>query len=128
MAWRISSSVGVGFFSRKAWLVMIMPGVQKPHCRPCSGHEAFLEGMQGAVLLEAFDGHNLAPVGLHREHRARLHGPAVENDRAGPAVGGVAADMGAGEAEHLADEVDEEQAGLDVRLVLLTVDRHLDRA
>src|SRR4029450_287980 len=31
-----------------------------------------------------------------------------------------------GEAEHLADEVDEEEPGLDVGLVLLAVDRHLD--
>src|SRR4030095_459087 len=90
------------------------------------GHEAFLEGVEGAVLFGAFHGHDLALVRLHREHRARLHGASVEDDRAGPAMRGVAADMGAGEAEHLADEVDEEEPGLDVGLVLLTVDRHLD--
>src|ERR671913_358406 len=36
MASRISASVGSGFFSRKAVAVRIMPGVQNPHCRPCS--------------------------------------------------------------------------------------------
>src|SRR5207247_8784736 len=83
-------------------------------------------GTPDARLPEALRRHHLALVGLRREQRARLHGAAVEDDGAGPAVRGVAADMGAGETEHLADEVDEEEPGLDVRLVLLAVDRHPD--
>src|SRR5262249_61705868 len=33
---RISSSLGCGFFSSNAQADMIIPGVQNPHCNPCS--------------------------------------------------------------------------------------------
>ena len=35
-AHRTSSSVGSGFSSSSALAASIIPGVQKPHCRPCS--------------------------------------------------------------------------------------------
>src|SRR6185503_14672690 len=35
-AQRTSSSVGSGFSSSRALAASIMPGVQKPHCKPCS--------------------------------------------------------------------------------------------
>src|SRR2546423_8054424 len=36
MALRISASLGDGFRARKSTAVIIRPGVQKPHCSPCS--------------------------------------------------------------------------------------------
>src|SRR3954469_16578378 len=36
MAHRMSSSDGRGFSSRRCFATSIMPGVQKPHCSPCS--------------------------------------------------------------------------------------------
>ena len=42
--------------------------------------ESFLHRMQFAVLRQAFDGRDLRAVGLHGEHRARLHRLAVELD------------------------------------------------
>src|SRR3954454_1634853 len=42
--------------------------------------ERLLERVQAALGAEAFDGGDLRPVGLHREHRAALHGVAVEMD------------------------------------------------
>ncbi len=36
MACRISASLGSGVRASRAVAVIIMPGVQKPHCRPCS--------------------------------------------------------------------------------------------
>ncbi len=36
IAVRISSSEGSGFSSSSARAVITIPGVQKPHCRPCS--------------------------------------------------------------------------------------------
>src|SRR5262249_44585334 len=65
-------------------------------------------------------------VGLHRQHRARLHRLAVEQDGADAAVGGVAADVRAGQAQVLAQEVHEEQPGLDLELLGSAVHRHLD--
>ena len=41
----------------------------------------------------------LRAVGLHREHRAGLHGDAIQQDGAGAALAGVAADLGAGEPD-----------------------------
>src|SRR3954453_17590951 len=35
--------------------------------------ESFLHGVEFSVLLEPLDGGDLAPVGLHRKERARLH-------------------------------------------------------
>ena len=48
---------------------------------------------------------------------------AVDVDGARAALARVAADVGAGEVEFLADQLDEQASGLDVRLPLLTVDR-----
>ena len=62
---------------------------------------------------------DLAPVGLRGEHRAGLHRLAVEQHRAGPAGGGVAADVGRREPAHLAQEVHEQQPRLDVVGALL---------
>src|SRR5712691_2740028 len=94
--------------------------------QPVLGHEAFLERVEPAVLLEAFHRHDLFAPGLDREHRARLHGSAIEDDGAGSAVRRVAADVSAGEPEDVADQVDEQEARLDVGLVLLAVDGDLD--
>src|SRR6266851_7457013 len=44
MARRISSSVGRGFFLRKATLVISMPGVQYPHWSPCSAMKLSCNG------------------------------------------------------------------------------------
>ena len=52
-------------------------------------------------------------VGLGGEHRARLHRLAVEQHGARAARRGVAADVGAGEAEHVAQVLHEQRAGLD---------------
>src|SRR5205823_2465973 len=53
---------------------------------------------------------------------ARLDRAVVQEDGAGPAACSVAADVGAGEADRLADEVDQQQPGLDFGAVLLAVD------
>src|SRR5262249_54775236 len=95
--------------------------------QPVLGHEAFLQGMELAVLLEPFHRHELLAPGLDGEQRARLHRPPIHQDRAGAAVGGVAADVGAGQPEHVAQHVHEQEARLDVGLVRLTVDRKLDQ-
>src|SRR5438067_4366233 len=88
--------------------------------------EAFLHGVELAVLLEALDGSDLMSVGLHGEEGARLHRLPLEQHGAGAAVGGVAADMRSGHAQVLAQEVDEEQARLDLRLLGVAVDGDLD--
>ena len=105
---------------------MIMPGVQNPHCRPCFSQNAFWSGcrpssgaMPSIVVI-------VRAVRLDREHRAGLHGLAVDVDGAGAALARVAADVGTGQVEILAERLDEEASRLDVELPSRPVDRQLD--
>src|SRR4029453_15809562 len=81
--------------------------------------------MELAVLLESLHRHELFTLSLDGEQGARLHGPAVHEDRAGAAVGRIAPDVGAGQPQDVADHVHQQEARLDVGLVLLAVDREL---
>src|ERR671930_2012899 len=84
--------------------------------------EGLLQRMQLAVVGETLDRRDLAAVGLDCEHGARLHGAAVEMDRAGAADRRVAADLRPGQAEVVAQEVDEQRPRLDLRLAPDAVD------
>src|SRR5690606_14142529 len=88
--------------------------------------EALLHGVQLAARGDRLDGLQRSPVGLHREHGAALRGAPVEHDRTGPAAGRVAADVGAGELQVLADEVHQQRARLDLAFDLLSVHRQTD--
>ena len=70
----------------------------------------------------ALDGGDGRAVGLDGQHRARLHGAAIDVDGARAALAGVAADVGAGEVQVLAQGLDEEPSGLDIELPLRSVD------
>src|SRR4051812_48667133 len=77
--------------------------------------EALLERMERAVrALHPLDRADVGAVGLDRQHRAALHGLAVDRDRAGAALARITADVGAGELEVLAEELDEHPSRLDV--------------
>ena len=88
--------------------------------------EAFLQGVQLAVLGQAFNRRDLRAIGLDGEDGARLGAAAVDEHRAGTALAGVAADVGAGQEQLLAEEVDEEQPGFHVRFSYLAIDGHRD--
>jgi hypothetical protein len=75
-------------------------------------------------LADALDGRHRGAFGLHGEDRAGLHGTAIQVDGAGAALGGVAAHMGAGELKLLADELDQQHAGVDGGRYRLAVDGH----
>src|SRR5216684_19228 len=82
----------------------------------------FLDAIELAILLQSFDRHHVAPVGLDGERRARLDGLAVEQHRTGAAARGIAADVRAGHGEVFAEEVDQQQARLDLAFARGTVD------
>src|SRR5262249_54144423 len=65
-----------------------------------------------------------AAVGLERQRGAGLHGDAVEMDHAGAALRGVAANMGAGQPQMFAQELDQEGTGIDVGGDGFAVHRH----
>jgi len=54
--------------------------------------EALLEGMQLAVRSRSLDGGDLCSVRLHGRYGAGSYGVTVEQDGAGSAEGGLAAD------------------------------------
>jgi len=98
------------------------PGRAEPALERVVVVERLLDGVQRPVTGEALDGGHLAAVGLHGEHRARLHALPVEVHRACTAVAGVASHDGAGLAEALPQVVDEQRAGLDIVGVVHAVD------
>ncbi len=63
-------------------------------------------------------------VGLDRQDGARLHGLAVQMDRAGATRRGVTADVGTGQPNDVADVVHEQGAWFDVTGVTRSVDLH----
>ena len=67
------------------------------------GEEGFLQRRQRAVAVaEALDRLDRAARDLAHRDQAGADLPAVEQHRAGAAVAGIAADLGAGEAEVVA--------------------------
>ena len=84
--------------------------------------EAFLERVHASGASNALDRLDAGAVGLDGEHRTALEGAPVHDHGAGAAAGGIAADVGAGEGQLLADEVDEQEARLDLDGVRGAVD------
>ena len=64
---------------------------------------ARLIGVEGVPGSQSLDGDHAAAIGLHSEHGAGLDGLAVKHHGAGPADGGFAADVRAGQPYHLAE-------------------------
>ena len=75
-----------------------------------------------ARVGQALDGLDLGAVALHRQHQAAAHDLAVDAHGAGAADAVLAADVAAGEAEILAQEIDQRLARLDALGDALAVD------
>jgi hypothetical protein len=69
--------------------------------------KSLLDGVQLAVLGHAFDCGQVFALGLDREHGAALDGLAVDQDRARPALAGVASDVRAGQTQVVAQVMHE---------------------
>src|SRR5579862_4946987 len=87
--------------------------------------ERRLHRVELVALGEAFDRHHARPVHLGRQHGAALCRIAVDMDDASTALAGVAADMGAGQTEMLAQELHQQGPCLDLAGFCLAV--HRDR-
>ena len=86
--------------------------------------EHLLHRMQRAVGRgEALDRGDRGAVRLQRQHGAGLHRYAVDMHDAGAALAGVAADMGAGQPQLLAQQFHQQRAALDLDRMLLAVHR-----
>jgi hypothetical protein len=89
--------------------------------------ECLLERMQAPSWSQAFDRCHLAAIGLDREHGARLHGSAVDEDRAGAALARVAAHVGTRETQIAPEEIHKEDARFQVPHVPDAIHGHGDR-
>src|SRR5262249_9819071 len=88
--------------------------------------ESLLHRMKLPVGREALDGQDVGALGLQRKYGAGLYRLAVDVNDAGAALGGVATDVRAGEAEVLAQVLYQQRAGIDVGGDGLAVHRHGD--
>ena len=84
--------------------------------------ERLLDRMQRSVFGETFDRGDLAPVRLDREDAARFHRLSVDQNRARPALTGVAGDVRSGESGDFAQVMHEQKARLNLVLPLPSVD------
>src|SRR4051812_8392900 len=89
---------------------------------PVALPEAFLQGVQLAVLRQPFDGGDLRAVGLNRQYGAGFDADAIEHDSAGATLAGIAADVGSGQPKRIAQIMHQQRSWLDIALVGPTVD------
>ena len=67
--------------------------------------ECALDRVQVGAVGQAFNGLDLFPVGLHREHQAGTNRHALNDDGATAAHPVLAADVGSGQAALFTDDV-----------------------
>src|SRR5262245_56800678 len=79
-----------------------------------------------ALIGHALDGLDARAVALHREHQTTAHDHAIDAHRTGAADAVLAADMAAGEAQVLAQEIDQSLARIDALEHLLAIDGQND--
>ena len=91
--------------------------MQKPHWSACASRKAACNGVSSPLPASPSTVSSSAAVDLDREEEAGAHGDAVEPHRARAADAVLAADVRAGEAERVADEVGEQQPRLDTLAV-----------
>src|SRR5215208_2552414 len=115
MASRISRSVGLGFLSRNSVPVMIMPGVQNPHCSPCSWRNPSCTGVSSVPLQ--------IPSMVVTSCPSVRTASTVHGTRS--AVGRVTPPVGSRQPEMIPDKVNQEQPRLDICLPQLAVDIYL---
>src|SRR5205085_7423276 len=83
--------------------------------------------MKVSVPAQTLDSLHRGAVSLNREHEARAHRLAVEDDRTGAAVADVAALLRAGEAGFVAQRIEQRAIALHGQLAALAVDGERDR-
>src|SRR5216684_178608 len=89
--------------------------------QPVAFREGLLHWMQRAVRRKALHRSDLSAVGHGGEERTRLDRAAVQKHCAGSAIGGIAANVRAGQVQVVAQEFHEQCSRLDQRLSRLAV-------
>ena len=120
---RTSASVGLGVRARRSSAAISIPGVHAPHWAPPQARNAAWSGDGPSSAASPSTVSTRRPVDLARGDEARADLLSVEPHGARPAVAGVAAHLGAGQAEVLAQHVDEAPPPVGPDLDVPAVDR-----
>ena len=89
--------------------------------------EALLQGPHRAIGIgHALNGCHIGALGLHGEHGAGFYRLAIEVHRTGAAMGGLATDVGSGQGEIFAQEMNQQGARLAQAFHFLAVDLEFD--
>ena len=105
-----------------------MPGVQKPHCSALRSRNAGLQIGDLAAVGQPFDRLDRRFVCLHRQHQAGPNDLPVDAHGAGTANPMLAADMGAGQFQMLAQKIREIESRQNLRIDALAIDLERDGA
>ena len=114
---------GAAFSARSAAAAIRTPGMQNPHWGTPWRTKASCSGWSAPCLPSPSIVRTERPAGLHGQDQAARDRLAVQVDRAGPAVAGPAPLLGPGEAEPLAERVQQGLVRLDEHLHRLSVHR-----
>ena len=123
---RTSCSEGLGLWSSRALEATKNPGVQMPHCSAACSRNFCCTGCRAIRAGKTLDRADLLALGLDGQHQTRIDEDAVNGDGTRAAVAVVAAFLGAGEAERLAQYFEQALARLAEKFGRLPVDRGLD--
>src|SRR5262249_2858417 len=83
--------------------------------------ETFLHRVQLAIGCQPFNRRDLAAISLDGQARTGFKRATVHMDGTRPTLAGIAADVGAGQAEFLTQKMDKEHSRLDIALVARAV-------
>jgi len=83
--------------------------------------KSLLDWRQPYRWRKTFDRNDIVAMGLNRQHRATLHGTAIEQYTACPTLAGIAPDMNARQPQVLTQEVHQQHARLDLRIHLFSI-------
>ena len=97
--------VGSGSWASNSATDIRIPGVQKPHCRPCNSWKACWIGCREPSGRANPSTVPISRPGLHRQHQAAARRTAVHQHGAGAAHAMLAAHVGAGHAQLAAQEI-----------------------
>ena len=97
-------------------------GDAEPALRRVLVPQRILQAVQPGRWVDPLDGGDVGALGLDGQYRTALRRAAVQEQRAGAALPGVATHLGTGQAEPVADELGQQQPGLDLGGDRLTVD------
>src|SRR5262249_679241 len=104
------------------------PGRTEPALQPVVLAERLLDGVESLAVGQAFHRHQRAAIELEREEQAASDRLTVEQHRAGAAHAVLAADVGAGEVEVVAEKIGQRRPGLDGPGIRAAVDGEADGA